>query len=711
MTALNKIYIFFAISIPILLSISLQFLPLTNTLGFEFSFLLSFPLFFSGGLIAIFNPTQKIKHISILIAVAVPFFISLCSNIFFSVCPISIDLLFYFVIPIPALIIGYLWGIFIYKNIRYVRFGYLFVSFQILLIFPFLEFYFLPQIYFYNPVFGYFPGTIYDQHIAITWDLVLYRVLIIFLFYLFSKMNCSKKEKSYRSLIIIPIFLAVWFMILKPWFGFSTTEGKIEDELTQVLKTEHFEIFTDKEMKYDTTSLKYLHEFYYNEIDSQLALENNVKIKSYIFKNRIQKKELFGSENADVAKPWMKQIYLDEQNFTRSLKHELVHILSGEFGNKPFDVAANVNPSLIEGLAMAVENNYDDKEIDYIVSLAVDAGYATELAQLFSGLNFFGSVSSKSYLYAGSFIKYLMNTYGIEPVKKLYKEGDFLSSIGKSIDALEIEYNTYLKSLNYIPNKETAKLYFGMQPLIKKTCPRVAARVEREGWEFYRVKKYDAALEKFEFVFNSTGSYSSFNGILLSKIQLGHYKTALNLAEENLSIFENTSYFYNLELRIADLSILNSDSLNAIKKIELLLKQNPSVNYYNEAVMRNLLIRKGVEYYSDFLLADSQKRILMLGAFIDDEGFDSVIPEIIEYSKNIDEGIEALENILSKYSLSGSREGIYAAVKLSEYFYSLGVLNKAEYYSDFAYTNNRSPEFNAIVRENFNLIKWSMVQH
>jgi hypothetical protein len=401
-------------------------------------------------------------------------------------------------------------------------------------------------------------------------------------------------------------------------------------------------------MKYDTTSLKYLHEFYYNEIDSQLALENNVKIKSYIFKNRIQKKELFGSENADVAKPWMKQIYLDEQNFTRSLKHELVHILSGEFGNKPFDVAANVNPSLIEGLAMAVENNYDDKEIDYIVSLAVDAGYATELAQLFSGLNFFGSVSSKSYLYAGSFIKYLMNTYGIELVKKLYKEGDFLSSIGKSIDALEIEYNTYLKSLNYIPNKETAKLYFGMQPLIKKTCPRVAARVEREGWEFYRVKKYDAALEKFEFVFNSTGSYSSFNGILLSKIQLGHYKTALNLAEENLSIFENTSYFYNLELRIADLSILNSDSLNAIKKIELLLKQNPSVNYYNEAVMRNLLIRKGVEYYSEFLLADSQKRILMLGAFIDDEGFDSVIPEIIEYSKNIDEGIEALENILSK---------------------------------------------------------------
>lgn len=710
MTSLNKIYIFFAVSIPVILSVFLQFFPLTNITGFEFSFLLSFPLFFSGGLIAIVNPTQKIKDSSILIAVAVPFFISFGSNLFFSVCPIGIDLFFYFIISIPAFIIGYLWGIFIYNNIPYVRFGYLFVSFQILLIFPFLEFYFLPQIFFYNPVFGYFPGTIYDQHIAITWGLVLYRVLIIFIFYIFSKMNCSKKEKSHRSLIITPIFLAVWFMILKPSFGFSTTESKIESKLIQVLKTDHFEIFTDKEMKYDTTSLKNIHEFYYDEINSQLALKNDVRIKSYIFKNRAQKKELFGSENADVAKPWMKQVYLDEQNFTRSLKHELAHILSGEFGNKPFDVAANINPSLIEGIAMAVENNYDDKEIDYIVSLAVDAGYSTELAQLFTGLNFFGSVSSKSYLYAGSFIKYLMNKYGIESVKKLYKEGDFLSSIGKSIDELEIEYNTYLKSLNYLPNKETAKLYFGMQPLIKKTCPRVAARVEREGWEFYRAKNYDAALEKFEFVFNSSGSYQSLNGILLSKIQLGDYKTALNLAEENLSIFENTSYFYNLELRIADLSILNSDLLQAIDMVKKILKQNPSVNYYNEAVMRNLLIRNGVEYYAEFLLADSQKKILMLNAFIDDEGFDSVIPEIIEYSKNIDEGIEALENILSKYSLSNSREGIYAALKSSEYFYSLGVLNKAKYYSDFAYANNESPEFNTIVRENYNLIKWSSAQ-
>ena len=710
MTSLNKIYIFFAVSIPFIFSVFLQFLPLTNTTGFEFSFLLSFPLFFSGGLIAIANPTQKIKHTSILIAVAVPFFISLGSNLFFSVCPIGIDFLFYFVISIPALIIGYLWGIFIYNNMPYVRFGYLFVSFQILLIFPFLEFYFLPQIYFYNPVFGYFPGTIYDQHIALTWDLILYRVLIIFLFYLFSKMNCSKKEKSYRSLIVITIFFVVWFMILKPWFGFSTTESKIESKLTQVLRTDHFEIFTDEEIKYDTTSLKNLHEFYYAVIDSQLALEKDVKIKSYIFKNRRQKKELFGSENADVAKPWMKQIYLDEQNFTRSLKHELAHILSGEFGNKPFDIAANINPSLIEGIAMAVENNYDDKDIDYIVSLAVDAGYSTELTQLFAGLNFFGSVSSKSYLYAGSFIKYLMNKYGIEPVKKLYKDGDFLSSIGKSIDELEIEYNTYLKSLNYIPNEETAKLYFGMQPLIKKTCPRVAARVEREGWEFYYAKKYDDALEKFEFVFNSTNSYASLNGMLLSKIQLGDYKTALNLAEENLSIFENTSYFYNLELRIADLSILNSDSLKAIDTIEKLLKQNPSVNYFNEAVMRNFLIKRGVEYYTEFLLADSQKRILMLNVFIDNEDFDSVIPEIIEYSKNIDEGIEAVENILSKYSPSNNREGIYAALKLSEYFYSLGVLNKAEYYSGFAYTNNESPEFNAIVRENYNLIEWSLAQ-
>jgi len=690
------------------ISALLQFLPLTNTTGFEFSFILSIPLFISGGLIAIVNPAFKIKVNSIILILFVPFTISIVSNLVFSICPISSDFLFYFVISIPAFIVGYLWGVFIYNNTPFVRLGYFLVSLQILLMFSLAEFYFLPQIYFYNPVFGYLPGTIYDQHIGLSWSLVFYRLLIILFFYLFSKMRCSGKENTYWSLVTIPLFLGVWFILVKPWLGYSTTEGHIEGELNQVFKIDHFQIYTDSQIKYDSTSLKDLHEFYYEEIKTQLNLKKDISIKSYIFKNKQQKKRLFGSENADVAKPWLKQIYVDENNFTRSLKHELVHIMAGQFGAKPFDVAAFISPSLIEGMAMAVENNYDDKEIDYIVTLAIESGYRTDLKSLFTGLSFFGSASSKSYLFAGSFIKYLMNTYGVEKVKKLYKDGGFTHIYGKSIEELEKEFNKYLFSLNFKSNDQTANLYFGYKPLINKICPRISARIEREGWELYQSKNYDAALNKFEFIFNATGSYSSLNGILLTEIQQEQYKKAFKMAEENLLVFNNTSYFYNLELRVADLSILNSDSLRAAEVIDNLLEQNPSINYYNEAVFRNLLLTKGLEYYANFLLGDYQKKILLLKDFSGENGFDSVVQEIIDYSRNIDEGIEAVENITSRYLPTLSREGIYTAYKLSEYFYSKGLLNEANKYSEFAYNENTYPEFESTISENYRLINWSL---
>lgn len=710
MSILNKIYIYVSIILPALLSLFLQFLPLTNTTGFEFSFILTIPLFISGGLIAIVNPSKRIKKYSIVSVTIIPFVISLTSNLFFSVCPIGTDLLFYPVLSIPAFIIGYLWGVFIHNNMPIVRLGYLLISLQILLLFSLAEFYFLPQIYFYNPVFGYFPGTIYDHHISLTWGLVFYRLLTIVFFYLFSKMRCSLKEHNYKPLISIPIILIAWFILIKPWLGYSTTEGRIESELNLELKTEHFQIFTDKDIQYDTTSLKDLHEFYYKEIKEKLKLNDDVSIKSYIFKSKQQKKELFGSENADVAKPWLKQIYLDERNFTNSLKHELVHIMAGEFGNSPFDVAAYINPSLIEGMAMAIEDNYDDKEIDYIVSLAVKSGDKTDLSELFSGLNFFGNASSKSYLFAGSFIKYLINTYGIEKVKEVYKDADFLKSYDKPIDVLEDEYNGYITSLDYKINKETANLYFGYQPLVRKICPRVAARMEKEAWELFRKKAYEDAKEKFEFIFKYSGSYSSLNGILLSDIQLNNYTNALELAEENIQKFENTSYLYNLELRIADISILNSDSLRAEEIISDLLEQNPSVSYYNAAVLRELLLEKGVEYYSDFLLSIYQKKILLIKDFVEIENNNSVVPEIIDFSKNLSEEHEVIKNVVNNYSPSVSREGIYAAYKLSEYFFSKGVLTIAEEYADFAYQNNSMPELQNIINENYELINWSLSQ-
>jgi len=585
--------------------------------------------------------------------------------------------------------------------------------FSLLIVFLFgslFEFYIRPQVYFFNIVFGYLPGTIYDENISITPTLIIYRISSLLLLYFVLKLSDSfRYKKPYNFIFILIAVSVIWLFYLKPIFGFSTSEEKIKSELTLELLTDHFKIYTDPNIAYDTTSLKNLHEFYYSVNKSNLNLKDEKVITSFIFKNNNQKKRLFGSANADVAKPWLNQIYLDESSFTNTLKHELIHIQAGEFGNPPFEVAAGLNPSLIEGLAVALENNFDNTEIDYVTNLALQNGYGEKISNLFKGISFFSSLPSTAYLLSGSFMKFLYNEYGVGKIKNLYSTGDFEKTYGKQIDELEIEFLKFIDNIRFENNPETAKLYFGRQPLIKKKCPRFAARVENEAWKDFRNEDYESSLKKFSFVHNSVGTYSSFNGIIWSKIRLTQYLKAYEIALEKLPTFKNTSYFYNLNFRIAELAIINNDSAYAADVIDSLLFWNPSVRYYNEAVINKLLLQEGTEFYLNYFFAEANSKYEMLLNFKENEKyFPSLIPRFIDYAMTDKEKQKQVEEIFKEVNLSSDRENLYAAYKLSQYYFSINQLENALKYAEFAWNNNMVVEYQSLINENYSLIRWAI---
>ncbi len=712
MSIKSKINIFFAVLLPITIALFLQFLPLTNTTGYEFSLILTIPLFLSGGLLKLSSLNFRTARSLTIITLSVPLIISLFSNLFFSECPISTDVLFYLVLSVPAFICGYFIGFIIYERLRRFQIITFILTLIFLLLISLLEFYFRPQIYFYNIVYGFFPGTMYDENISITFQLVFYRILtLLFLFISVWLFSNRKNKKQYLQVILFIIIFFSWFVFFKPMLGFSTSVGAIKSELSQELVTDHFMIYIDPDINYDSTSIKNIHEFYYDRVVKELNLNEEMTITSFIFKDRAQKKKLFGSENADVAKPWLKQIYIDESGFERTLKHELVHILAAEFGNFPFDVAHNLNPALIEGLAVAVENNYDDSDIDYITALAIENGYELNVTELFDGFNFMGNLSSLSYLFSGSFTKYLLDKYGNEKLKTLYGSGDFEEVYGKDISQLAMEFNQFISNKKYVFSSASAQLNFGRQPLIKKICPRLAARVEREGWDLYREKEFNQALEKFTFVYNSVGTYSSLNGIILTNVQQKDYKTAQNLAIEKLTSFSNTSYFYHLILRIADLSILNLDSLSARQRINQLQNLNPSIGYYNSTVIRELLLKHGLELYENYLLAENAEKIVILFELAQSSGnYSSMIPTLIELISSTKQNDIEILNYVKDLTFDSSREGVYAAYELSKYYFSKNKLEFALHFSKMALENNKRIEFQPILEEQTKLIGWSIEQ-
>ena len=156
-----------------------------------------------------------------------------------------------------------------------------------------LEFYFYPQVYFFNPIIGYFSGTIYDDKIDISSALILYRFIILFFSLFLIAAKRSTKKYIYFGLILVFYMI---FILLKPSLGFSTNEERIVQKQGSVIHTDHFNIVLPKEV--DSSFVDFAvreHEYYFSKYFSIFQLNTENKITSFVFRNTHEKRELFGA--------------------------------------------------------------------------------------------------------------------------------------------------------------------------------------------------------------------------------------------------------------------------------------------------------------------------------------------------------------------------------------------------------------------------------
>ena len=96
------------------------------------------------------------------------------------------------------------------------------------------------------------------------------------------------------------------------------------------------------------------HEWHYQRIVEELELNDPPVVVCYIYPTRSDKSRLTGVGGSVFAKPWQAQIHVEySEGDIRALKHELTHILAGEFGRPVVNIS--LQTGLCEGLSEAVE--------------------------------------------------------------------------------------------------------------------------------------------------------------------------------------------------------------------------------------------------------------------------------------------------------------------------------------------------------------------
>ena len=442
---------------------------------------------------------------------------------------------------------------------------------------------FHPPVFAYHATFGYFPGPIYDFVIPITNTLLIARAETLLWASLFLGLTVSLCEVSrgtglmprlrWRKLFS-PLTRRVWLYLLVIGLlgfqfyvgalGIRPTRGDIASELGGLRETAHFEIFYARELEADIERIAEDCEFQYAQLSEYLDPEGTMqsqKVRAYIYASPDQKKRLIGARSTSVEDPFGHGFHIHAQGFPHPvLKHELAHVFTVPWS--PLKVSLKIG--LHEGIAVAADWDEGRLTGHQWAKAMRELEVAPPLSGVM-GIGFWGHAGSQSYLLAGSFVRFLVDTYGIEKFKGVFPTGNFVKHYAKDLPALEVEWIEFLETIPLRDDNVAYATYrLKRQSVFQQVCAHEMAALRDTAWQAYYRKDFTTAMETFEVMLSDEpDNVGTSWGLMYTAYRMQDYDKALSLATR-IASKEDTRFSPEAMLLKGDIYWLKGDYEQAI---------------------------------------------------------------------------------------------------------------------------------------------------
>ena len=561
-----------------LLALILANIPLLNLLAFEFCAGLAFAISFAGAHTAITgvrNLRQRTQSLSGSAAQMVMsiFWRTFGINLTLLVAPLMIILLnafrvkncdflegftFFLLLPVVscayATALGLFFGLWLKRRwAAYLAYlGY--ISATLLALAYNLIFH--PPVFGYHSTFGYFPGPIYDERIVISGTLLIARATTLLLAWIFLSLAINTLEigrhtrlepalywqklyrfkpqfadLNHRVRLIVLIILFGLIYLFRGDLGLRPTRGYIENRLDGLKETAHFKIYYEKgsEVEKEIEWITQDHEFRYAQLIRYFQIQPTQKVRSYIYTSPEQKKRLMGARGTSVEDPLGYGFHINYEDFPHPvMKHELAHALTADW--HPI-LKVSLKIGLHEGIAVAADWDEGKLTAHQWSQAMRQLDIAPKMSQIM-GLGFWGQASGQSYTLAGSFVRFLIERYGIEKAKRVFPTGNFQEVYSKSLAELEEEWNGFLETVPLTEaDLEIAAHRFNRPSVFQKPCAHEIAQRTSEAWRAYRRANMTAAIRLFEQVYQfDPDNPRHLRGLMYAHYQDEDYLSALEWA-------------------------------------------------------------------------------------------------------------------------------------------------------------------------------------
>ncbi|MBR4984554.1 MAG: hypothetical protein IKY83_02295 [Proteobacteria bacterium] len=413
-------------------------------------------------------------------------------------CDLGQGLAYQCLIALPGLVLaGLVWGwISRVSSFAAVRVIVYIAAVSLDLGFAMFALYNWPPLVAFGQFFGYFAGSIYDEAMDVTRALLMFRTGTVLLIACMFASQMPKTGAIRRFVLpVVGLGLACGMHVWLSAAGFLMPMGRdaVSEALWETVAPQdgafrvHFIPRSKARAALDAQKSRLLRDYSrdYRYLEKFFATRPDAPdgIDIWLYPTAQDKGRFIGAERTSFARIWKNELHLVESPPDSTLaRHEMAHLFAGAFGVGPLKVAGGHGiPAIgwIEGFAMAAEwpvQTYDLHTWSEAILSRQDVFGVITPKRLIYG--FWGMPSRVAYTLAGSWVRYLIDEYGIERVKLLSQgtPGDFLSVVGVPVsdafDAWKGELRVRHRS-NQV--RQIVTLTFGASSIWSRHCARVSA--------------------------------------------------------------------------------------------------------------------------------------------------------------------------------------------------------------------------------------------
>ncbi len=397
-----------------------------------------------------------------------------------------------------------------------------------------------PAIFAFGHFFGYFPGTFYDRRVEVPEAWLSHRLLGALigggLWALLSAARDPVRGRIVLARVIehpVLVALSGACALASAWIGYraeslhhATSSAALREQLGLVVETAHCRAVLPRETSPgDAQRLAEDCEFRIAQIERLLGVRERERITAFFFRSAQEKRIAMGAARVYIAKPWRREVYLQLAEYPHLvLPHELAHVVARHAARGPFGVPGRLfglvpEPTLVEGMAVALEPHARDELTAHQWAKAAQAAKVAPPLERLLGAGFFGANQALAYTLAGSFLRFVLEQYGSAALRQVYAQGSVEAALHKPLRALEQAWRAYLERVP-LPARAAAlaRLRFERPGVLSQVCPHLVERLEGELGAALGAGDLERALESCRAVLavdsKDTGSRATLVGLL-----------------------------------------------------------------------------------------------------------------------------------------------------------------------------------------------------